>query len=227
MGFGSKVLLSLMLATICIGGGFAIANAEEKNVIDTDQSTQNATAQKIHDFSEKVSKLNKQLAAADNRTTKEEASIAALMKMTAELKEAADNNNKMAFDGNATLLNILIALTALVITGMGVTFAILAFFGVKGFGEVKREIKEQLTSTSEKLENDIHNRLSSRYMATVEEYFQTQDSKVREEFFNRLHELEEKIDESCGRVTAPGSTNYSPPAAQQSTSGNAFDDDKS
>lgn len=226
MGFGAKVLSSLMLATVCIGAVIAIANAEALSENNPDQSTQYALGQEIRTLSERVAKLNKQLAEADSRSAKAEASIADIVKKTSELKDSIGDNKKMSFDANATLLNILIALTALVITGMGVAFAILAFFGVKGFGEVKKEIKEQLTSTSDKLESDINSRLSSRYKETVEEYFQGQDSKIREEFSSRLHELEEKIDECCGRVAAPSQASYTPPVGQQKTSGNVFDDVK-
>ncbi len=222
MGFGSKILLSLMLATIYIGAGFAINYADAKSENDTAQSTNHSKDQEIHELSKKVSELNKRLDEVGHRSSKEE-EITDLNKKVSELKDAIVDSKKMSFDTTSTVLNILIAFSAFVITGVGLAFGVLAFLGVKGFGEIKKEVNEQLTSTSEKIDD----RLSSKYKETVEEYFQAQGSAIREEFSNGLRELEERIDECCGKAGAATQAKDVPPAAQQTPSGNAFDDVKS
>lgn len=222
MGFRTKILLPLILATICLGAEFAIGNAVAGSEIGTDKNSVRSRDQKINALSEKISELNKKLVEAD-RLTSDREEISDLNKKIGELKDAIADSKKTSFDSTSTVLNILIAFSAFVITGVGVAFGILAFFGIKGYKEIKKEISEQLDSTSA----EINNRLSSKYKETVEQYFQSQGSVIREEFSNGLRELEEKIDECCKKASAEGGAKPVPQVDQQSPSGNVFDDIKS
>ena len=227
MGFSTKVLLPLIVAATFVGAAFTINNAEAKSETDSAQSSHHSRNQEIHELSEKVSELNRNLAEADYRYSKKEEQIAELNRKISELKDSIFETKKTSFDGTSTVLNILIGFSVLVITGIGVIFGILAAYGVSSFREIKKEINDQLTLKSKELEAEINIRLSSKYKETVEEYFNVQGSKIREDFISGLNELEERLDECCGKANAAAPAKNVMPVVQQIQSGNAFDDGKS
>lgn len=218
MGFSAKVLLPLIVAATFIGAVFTINSVEAKSETDPAKIPPQSRTQDIHGLSGKVPELNRKLSEADYRSSKKEEEIAELNRKISELKDSIFESKKTSFDGTSTVLNLLIAFSALVITGIGVIFGVLAFIGVKGYQEFKKEIEERLNSSSEK----INSRLSSKYKETIEEYFQSQNSPIQ----GRLDELEERINECCDKANTATPVENIPPATQQTQSGNAFDDVK-
>lgn len=218
MGFSAKVLLPLIVAATFIGAAFTINSAEAKSEADSAQRPAQSRNQEINELSGKVSELNRKLSEADYRSSKKEDEIAELNRKMSELKDAIADSKKISFDSTSSVLNTLIAFSALIITGVGVGFGFLAFYGFKGFGEVKKDIYELLTTTSEKLNDQI----SSKYKETVDEYFQSQNSPIH----NKLDELEERINECCDKANTAAPVKNIPPETKQTQSGNAFDDVK-
>ncbi len=229
MGFSTKILLLTIVSATFIGAAFTINSAEAKSETDSAKSPPQSRNQDIHELSVKVTELNRKLSNADYRSSKKEEEIAEPNRKISELKDVISDSKKISFDSTSSVLNTLIALSALIITGVGVGFGFLAFYGLKGFAEVKTEINNQLKLTSvtidEKLASEsekINGLISSKYKETVDEYFQSQNSPIH----GKLDELEERINECCDKANTAEPVKNTPPATHLTQSGNAFDDVK-
>lgn len=227
MGFGKRFFLSLILAAVCMVADSSIGNAEAKSENDISKSSFHTRDREIRELSERVSELNKKLAEADYRSAKEDEELNDLNKKISELKDTIADSKKISFDSTSSVLNTLIALSTLIITGIGLGFGYLAFHGIKGYGEIKTEMHKELTSESEKLDakfnlvaEKLNDNISSRYKVTIDEYFKSQNSPIRE----KLDELEGRINECCDKANTAASVKNILPATQPTQSGNAFND---
>lgn len=153
----------------------------EITVIATPPSnaSQQLQRQSIDKLSTDVNKIYEKLENQSRDQRAEESKTDEIDKRIGSLRYSVEDAWDGMFDKTSTFLIVLITLTALFISAIGVGFVILAVFGFKGIKEVKQ---------------DITNDLASKYQETIQQGFITETSKIREEFNSEIRELSSKID---------------------------------
>ena len=137
-----------------------------------------SNGQKINELAENVSSINERLMGLETQLSNERR-VADVNKQVSELKNSVADGKKTAFDHDSTLLNILIGLTALVITALGVAFAVLAVLGFKDIKGMRQEISNDLIRKHQENINDLYSKVASN---------------IRDDFNKDLLELSTKVD---------------------------------
>jgi TolA-binding protein len=159
-----------------------VQNQQPKTPIQqTNLKNLNEISKSINSISEKVEKLESQLS--------KERSLADINKQVSELENAVADGKKTAFDHGSTLLNILVGLTALVITALGVAFVVLAVLGFKDIKGMRQEISNDLIM---KHQENIDN-MNKIHQENINDLY-NKASNIRDDFNKDLLELSTKVD---------------------------------
>jgi hypothetical protein len=171
MDINAKMLALAILASVSVGATLVFDNVEAKEVDATNHTPIpliQSNSQKINALLKNVSVINERLEELDNRLSNEPGTTD-LKRQVSELEHSVGDAKKASFDSASSSLNNLIALTALVVTILGVVLALLAIFGFRSIKEMKLENKNDLEAQAASHRN---------YIAQM---FNKESSSIREE----------------------------------------------
>lgn len=149
----------------------------------TNLKSLNNISKSITSTNEKIEKLESQFS-NEHRLTD-------INKQVSELENAVADGKNIAFDHGSTLLNILVGLTALVITALGVAFVVLAVLGFKDIKGMRQEISNDLIKNHQENIDDMN----KKHQENINDLYNNVASNIRDDFNNDLLELSTKVDE--------------------------------